>query len=738
MNINQIHEAYTAALHFLASGQLNNAFNKTEDLITELQLGEYSDRLNDLRQNYQYLLQYYISGVDDPERKLVYNKLIAKTFVLNSDLKEEVLLRNSSNYEYTQKRYFPHTKRHHSPAELFASFLYFYNQTELLRNDAENHDVELKRLRTNYELLLPDIFGLFWLKTSYGTEEKQLFSKILEDSYPGTIEKSIVISALTLNLWRMFDEAKLSLLLDACLSANQQVKQRALVGLCFVLAKYNQFLPYFPAIRNRLVLLADDSHVVENFQNIIIQIIATVETDKITKRMQEEILPEVMKISPKLKDKMDADSLLNSDEWNEENPEWQDMLDESGVGDKLKELSQMQLEGADVYMSTFSLLKSFPFFSEFTHWFMPFEPAYSSVNELFVGEDNTLLSAFLGNNMMCNSDKYSFCLSVLQMPESQRGMIKQSFKMEAEQLSEMAKDEAILTPDLASKNISKQYIQDLFRFFKLNSKHTDFDDMFSLSLFMHRSFLFDILSNNAYFKSNIAEYYFSKNHYHQALDLFEEIQLETEPTAALYQKIGYMYQQTSQFQKALDAYMKADFIQPDDIWTVRKIALCHRLSGNFEKALEYYLHVDYLKPNITSVMMQIGHCYLELKKFNEALGIYFKLDALDGENVKVWRAISWCSFVSGNIKQAHYYSEKILEYAEPGAQDYLNAGHVAWCQRKISAAIEHYRMSLSLQLNNWDIFIETFNEDKPYLIANGVDKDEIPLLLDALMSTPNI
>jgi len=324
------------------------------------------------------------------------------------------------------------------------------------------------------------------------------------------------------------------------------------------------------------------------------------------------------------------------------------------------------------------------------------------------------------------------------MPESQRGMIKQSFKMEAEQLSEMAKDEAILTPDLASKNISKQYIQDLFRFFKLNSKHTDFDDMFSLSLFMHRSFLFDILSNNTGFKSNIAEYYFSKNHYHQALDLFEEIQLEAEPTAALYQKIGYMYQQTSQFQKALDAYMKADFIQPDDIWTVRKIALCHRLSGNFEKALEYYLHVDYLKPNISGVMMQIGHCYLELKKFNEALGIYFKLDALDGENVKVWRAISWCSFVSGNIKQAHYYSEKILEYAEPGAQDYLNAGHVAWCQRKISAAIEHYRMSLGLQLNNWDIFIETLNEDKPNLIANGVDKDEIPLLLDALMSTPNI
>jgi hypothetical protein len=34
--------------------------------------------------------------------------------------------------------------------------------------------------------------------------------------------------------------------------------------------------------------------------------------------------------------------------------------------------------------------------------------------------------------------------------------------MEAEQLEEMARDEAVLTPDLAAKNISKHYIQDLF------------------------------------------------------------------------------------------------------------------------------------------------------------------------------------------------------------------------------------------------------------------------------------
>ena len=731
MNAGQIHSTYKSISHFLVSGQVKNAFDKIKILVNELQNGEYIDRLEDLEQNYRFLLHYYITGVEDPQRKFVYNKLIAKIFVLNSELREELIVRNSSNYEYTQKRYYPHTKKYNSTTDLFNALKYYHNQTVILKNKDENHEIELRRLRTNYEQLIPEFFGLFWLSTVMRSQEKLLFTQIMNADYPGWIEKSVLVSALTLNLWRMFDESKFMLLFDACQVDEKHVRQRALVGLCFVMAKYNQFLPFFPTIRNRLVLLADDHNIVENFQNIIIQLIATAETEQITKKMQEEILPEVMKISPMLKDKFDAESLMNSEDWNDENPEWQETLERSGISDKLKELSELQLEGADVYMSTFSLLKSFPFFLEFTNWFLPFDSQNSAVNNLFKTDDKTLITAFVNNNVMCNSDKYSFCLSILQMPESQRDMLKQSFKMEADQLDEMSKDEAILTPNLASKNISRLYIQDLFRFFKLNPQHSDFSDMFAFTLLMHRSYLFEILSVDSQFKISIAEYYFSKNHYNQALELFEKIQHETTPTAALYQKIGYLYQITSQFSKALDAYLKSDLIQTDDAWTIRKIALCYRLMGNFEKALEFYQHADYLKPDQLGVLMQIGHCYVELKKFKEALNVYFKLDALKEENVKVWRAISWCSFISGNIKQAEYYVTKLMEN-EPTAHDYLNAGHVSWCRKRLTEAIGFYRKSLELHQNNWDLFMESFNEDKPFLISNGIDVDEIPLFIDEL------
>ncbi len=731
MNSSQIHTTFKLALNFLASGKLKYTFDKTKLLIDELQWGEFTDRYVELQQNYRLLLQYYLNGTQDPERKSVYNRIIARLFVLISDLREELLFRNSTNFEYTQKRYFPHKQRFNSLVGLYDSLQYYHRQTAIYK-DADNiSEMEVNHIRLNYENLLPEVFSIFWLTTHFKTDEKALFQQIMDNNYPGFVEKSLTVSALTLNLWRMFDEQKLMLLFDCSQDKNQQIKQRALTGLCFVLAKYNRFLPYFPAVRNRLVLIADDNHYLENFRNIIIQIITTLETEKISKKLQEEILPEILKISPMIKDRMDAEYLLKSDEWEEGNPEWQDLLEESGISDKLKELTDLQMQGADVYMSTFSMLKSFPFFNELSNWFLPFDSGFSAISPLFETEDKSILSAFVDNNIMCNSDKYSFCLSVMQMPEKQRDNLKYSFKAESEQLKEIANDEALLTPDFNAKNISKQYIQDLFRFFKLHPQHAEFSDMFASALFMHKSYLFDILTANSDLKESIAEYYFIKGHYNEAIELFTELIKDTEPTAAFYQKTGFSYQQTSQISKALDAYLKADMIHPDDLWTIKKIALCYRLSGNFIKALEYYQHVDFLKPNQLNTALNIGQCLMQLEKHKEALNIYFKLDAENEGNIKIMKALSWCAFISGNLESAAYYSNKLIEKI-PDAYDFINAGHIAWCQKKIEKAIHFYISGFKLLNSKLDDFVNVIKEDKKYLLLNGVSEDEFPLFIDEL------
>ncbi len=716
----------------LSAGRLKHAFDKIQLLINESPNGDFNDRYDTLQQNYRYMLQYYIEGVDDPQRLTIYNKLIAKLFMLNEEIHETLLSQNSTKLEYSKKRYFPHTRKYWNLQELFNTLNQLHAQIALLSTDKKLHEAELKKLYTTLEEIYPELFGLFWLASDIHAEEKNLFQQIQHPDFSGKIEKAIVVSALTLSLCRVFDEEKLMLLFDCCESSEPQVQQRALVGLCFVLAKYNQFLVYFPIIRNRLVLMADNEHLLENFRNIITQIIGTTETEKISKKLQEEILPEIMKISPQIKNQADMENLINSEDWEEKNPQWQEMIEDSGVSDKLKELSELQLEGADVYMSTFAMLKSFPFFSEITNWFIPFSPEHTAVQPLFKDEGNTVLSAFANTQAMCDSDLYSFCLSILQMPEPQRDMMKHSFKMESEQLEEMKKEEALLTPDLVSKNISKQYIQDLFRFFKLYPQRKDFEDVFKFSLLIHKTFLFNILATNSEIKKQVAEYYFSKKLYVEALELFEDLLNEEEPTAALYQKIGYAYQKTSQLTNAINAYIKADIIQPDDFWTIKKIALCYRLTGDFNKALEFYKHADFLKPHQASILMQIANCHLHDGQHKEALNIYYMLEEEHTDNLKLLRAIAWTLFISGNLAKADNYIKKVLADA-PTAQDYLNAAHIAFCRKKRKEALDLYKKSYNLQKNNWELFSDTFQEDIPYLNANGVDSGEIPLMIDEVL-----
>lgn len=731
MDIKQAQSTYQSALRLLLLGRLKQAFDHLGTLARELPDWTLHEQLSGLQQNYRYMLQYYIGGMEDPERPTMYSKLLAQLFSLAEEIKERLFEQNSTGFTYTRKRYFPGTRRFADSLRLLAALEECHTRRQALADDPARHQDELNRIENDYEGLLPEVFALFWLSTRLDNDDKTLFQRITQKDYDGLLEQSLAVSALTLNLWRMFDEGKLLLLFDCCDTGSVTVKQRALVGLCFILAKYDLFLGYFPRVRNRLVLLADNEHTQENFRNIIRQIIGTTETEKISKRLQEDILPAIAKLSPKLNRKTDVESLLKSDDWEETNPQWEAIFEDSDVSDKLKELTELQMEGADVYMSTFSMLKTFPFFNELSNWFLPFSPAHSAVHTLFADHDRNILQAFIGSRVMCDSDLYSFCLSVQQMPASQRDMLKQSFKAESEQMDEMQRDEALLAPDVTAKYISKQYIQDLFRFFKLHPQRKDFMDMFDFALALHKTHLFDILAVDSRFKADIAECYFAKKLYPQALELFDELAAEQKPTADLYQKMGYACQKTSQLDRALDAYLKADVIQPDDLWTVKKIALCYRLVGNHEKAVEYYRHADFLKPGELSTQMQIAHAYLQEGKNKEALNLYFKLDAEHEDNVKVQRAIAWASFITGNLKQADHYMQRVLNGAAPAtAQDYLNAGHIAWSNKDRPTALSYYKKSLASQPGGWQAFQEALQQDFQHLQDNGISPDEFPLMLD--------
>ncbi len=731
MTPSEIHGTYKTTLSMLSNGNIKNAFDNINLLCRELNSASYKQNLDNMQTNYRYLLQYFLDGTPDPERKSVYNKLIAKLFIITSQMRDELLTRNHNNLEFSQKRYFSFKPQYE--ADDLQRKLNRLNEISELENSGIKDMEREFQIELEFERAIEYLFNYFWLKTEFDSPGMmELFKNVMNDSYKDSTAKAFLVSALTFNIWRTFDEAKLNMLFDACKSNDVPTKQRALVGICFILAKYNRFIPYFPSIRNRLVLIADDNSTAENLQNIIIQIIGTTETDEISKKLQEEIFPELMKIQPLIKEGMGGENPLNSDEWGDINPDWQEMIENSGASEKIQELAEMEISGADVYMSTFAMLKSFPFFSDFSSWFMPFDVRNSAISPLFDNNDKSMLSAFVGSNAMCNSDRYSFCLSILQMPEMQRNMMKSSFSEAAEQMEEMNKDEAILSPNVLAKTISKHYVQDLFRFFKLNPNRGDFANMFKTSLLLHRSYLFNLLSMGDDIKKNIAEFYFSKKLYPQAIELFAELEKEGDFSAGLYQKMGYAYQQNSQLLLALEAYKKADLIKPDDFWTNRKIALCYRLMGDAENALKTYRHCDYIKPGNLSIQLQTVNCLSELNRHDEALKELTKLNNDYGDNIKLLRATTTTAFKAGNMAQSEYFASLLIENSECTGHDFAVAGIISWCMNKNKEAQKRFSHSLKEIDNDWELFVKYFEDEKELLHANGVVDQEIHLILDAL------
>lgn len=172
MTASQIEINFKTTINFLLSRKLKQAFDKTSLLVQELQWGEINDQYNELLQNYRYMLQYFVSGTEDPERKIIYNKIIAKLLALNSKAHEELMMRNATTFEFTQKRYFPHKLHFSASSDLFDSLTYYHQQKELLQSSELQIQYENKRLRENFEKLLPDLFIIFWLNTKLESAEK--------------------------------------------------------------------------------------------------------------------------------------------------------------------------------------------------------------------------------------------------------------------------------------------------------------------------------------------------------------------------------------------------------------------------------------------------------------------------------------------------------------------------------------------------------------------------------------
>lgn len=341
-----------------------------------------------------------------------------------------------------------------------------------------------------------------------------------------------------------------------------------------------------------------------------------------------------------------------------------------------------------------------------------------------------LQAAVLNSNHMCNSDKYSFALSLLQIPESQRQMMAGRFGEEADQLKEMQKDAESLNPKVNEEVISNQYIQDLYRFFKLYPYKNNFFDIFKLRLnFYDKKSIAPLISEH---KSmlQIANYCFDKNFFEEALGIYQKLIADGLFESDLWQKVGYCKQMLDDLWGALEAFLQAELLSPDNSWIIKRIAQVYKSLKEPQQALEYYQRAAQLNPNNLNIELNIGHCYLDLGEYEKALNSYFKVEVLESKNAKAWRPIAWTAFMLRKFDLAQQYYQQILS-DKPNVHDYLNAGHVELCLNRKKFALDCY-LKAAYKTSDFNQFVSLFEDDTKELIAAGIDKSFFSILLDEL------
>ncbi len=719
----------------LLGRQLLEGMEGLRDMVRESGKEYINQRLDELHHAYEQLLRHSFSGARDPERDKVYAYLQRSLLELADELKEDILTAKQAQNTYRiRHEMLSQGKVERQEALSILEHLTFDRELAGILRDVQISDSS--ELPTREEALV-NAFNIIWLTDKYSEAELGLMTAVCDSEKLPWHDKALIVSALTISLLRFFDLNKFLLLFRFVEKQQPLVWERAMIGLFLAFLKHNRRVSLYPVLLEKTAAMQSFPAIDQHIEAIVIQYTKSKETEKVRRKWEEEILPEMLKMRPRIEEKLDLENIIQDDPSAEKNPDWETVFEDApDLLNKLQEFTEMQMEGMDVFMSAFSRLKHFPFFREISNWFVPFYRENQVLQPVVApGGDRPDLSLLTekleDTHYMCNSDKYSFCLNLSMVPDQQKTMMMNMLSEEMKQISQLEKDERLVDGLAATRSLYTQYFQDLYRFYKLHPWRAEFDDVFDMDLDLYQTGFVRQLVSDPKTVRNIAELFFDKGFYADALKVFLHILDRDKSNIELFEKIAFCHERNGAFDQALTYYQKADLIESDRSWIILKLAFCSKQLQRWEEALRYYQQAEKLDPDNLKIQASIGQCLIHLGRFEEALSCYFRVEVLAPENSRIRRPLAWCSFMAGKLDTARDYLNRLLAEDPANPNDLLNLGHVLWSMGKTAEAFSTYKQSRQAW-KDAQAFQAALREDGPQLLRHGITEFDLDLMLDYL------
>lgn len=731
----------------VSESHLREAFSLARSLSEGNLAWDISDALDNAEQSYKRLLSYAISGAEDPGRDDMVADLGESILTITDQLERRNAAKDEPTLYYNNVRYLQA-----NPNETVTSLLETYKKqcSELSLLDlvaSGSHSTKYLTTTSERERLERLIFNILWTSFPLSRGDFEVISSTLKSQLLPNYAVTMFTWAIVMGGLEFYDPRRLELLCDLYSTADNQVTAVALIGLLTIMHRWRE--RRFPRrLSERFATVRELPSWSSDVRTAYMELTRTRDTDRISAKIRDEIVPEMMKLKPDFERKISTPETITPEEM-EENPEWQEMLDKSGLANRLKEMSEIQEEGGDIMMGTFAHLKQFPFFNEIANWFIPFHSERSEFADYpGNGGVNKIAEMFEGLQFLCDSDKYSLLMSLTHVPQSQRDMVIGQLNAQAEQLNELRAASLYHSSD-SRRDIIRRQIQNLYRFFRLFRRKGEFYNPFEegVNLVAVTALVDDV--KDAELLNLIAEFYFSHQYYDEALEVFEIIDSISEPSVAIYQKMGHCLMKLGRTSAALSCFEKADMLDNHSIWTIARLAKCHALLGNHVSALCAYERLEELRPDQPSNSMAIGRAHLALRHYTEAVNAFYKAFYLDEESGKALRPLAWSLMMDKQFDQSRKYYERILTDFDPIPEDYLNMGHLSIATGKFLEAQNFYKLSIisrkpspgsSTDFNQEEVsqpcidsFIADITADTASLSHLGIASSLIPLIIDSLL-----
>lgn len=656
--------------------------------VSELENDGFTARWEMLRDSYERISDFFLSGEQDSQRDVVLDKVVHDTYVLLDDVYLSKMLASEKSYEVEQ-------------------LLHVGGLTPVVE---DRNSVEGPK----------QVFRFFWLTPHPTEEDFQVLMGYVRDEEMEE-EAMMGVSGLTLSLLRCFDEKSMLCLMQCCADNTLlSVRERAWVGVMLVLMQYDRRVMFFPNVLEQLqdMLETDDGSTwAMTAITCLLRTLATEWVGSSYKSLHDKLLPLIEKYVsedkfPKQDGKIVVDLTDPEVLEGEAGDEFVSVIEE-----QRHQLEQFRDECLDTDYAMYSGMYHTPFFSSPMAWLLPYD-------EDFLPDDNALqLSRNIRNAPsladICDADRYAF-VTTMSTPEMEKVNLMSQISAEPGEESEDDNN------DSPSHLLCHNYARQFYRLYRLNP--WGIETGFASLLRFANLHILPILIPDSNTRMLIAKLLINYRAYEQAAMLYDRY-ADSVNTADGYRHGGLAYHKQKMYEQAV-AYYRHSLAMETNEWTLRQLVSCYRAMGSNDQVLEQLDKLLALFPDNLTYLYEKGQCLEKLELYAEALPIYYQVLVSEPENEHVIRAIAWCDFLCEDYEECDRYFRKLLPLNH--ADDLMHYGHLLFVRGQRREALNYYQKARE-QHASLKAFLQSFRPERQLLLEKGVPRSDVYMMEDQLM-----